>query len=66
MINATNVKRKISMDACICCILEALRILHRNIGLNQFRFLLKQHGPFHLVKVKLEIAHGRQQSSIFL
>ena len=36
---------------------------HKDIGLNQFR--LKQHGPSHLVKVKIEITHGRQQSSIF-
>jgi len=42
-----------------------LQIFMQGIGLNQFRFSLKQHGPSHLVKVKLEITHGRQQSSIF-
>ena len=37
----------------------------QDIGLNQFRFSLKQHGPSHIVKVSLEIKHRRQQSIIF-
>ena len=40
--------------------------IQQNIGLNQFIFSLKQHGSFHLVKVKLEIKHGRQQYLIFV
>jgi len=38
----------------------------QDIRSNQFRFSLKQHGSSHLVKVKLEITHGHQQSSIFV
>ena len=44
---------------------EVLRIFMQDIGLNQFRFSLKPHGPPLLIKVKLEITHGLQQSSFF-
>ena len=46
------------MDACEWCTVEVLRIFTQDMGLNQFRFSLKQHGPSHLVKVKLERTHG--------
>ena len=44
---------------------QSIENFTQDIGLNQFRFSLKPHGPSHLVKVKLEITNGRQQSSIF-